>query len=83
MALIICERIYQTPLSLERFRAAARKQHPCYDVRGVRWLGSVYSNDGLKVVCRYEASDAESVRQANREAGLAFERVWAAQEVLP
>jgi hypothetical protein len=83
MALIICERTYQTPLSLDRFRAAVRTHNPCFDVRGVRWLGSVLANDGLKVVCRYEASDAESVRQANREAGLAFERIWAAEEILP
>ncbi len=83
MALIICERSYPVPVSLERFRAATRAQNPCFKVRGVRWLGSALSSDGLRVLCRYEASDAESVRQANREAGLPFEHVWAAHEVLP
>jgi hypothetical protein len=37
----------------------------------------------MRMLCLYEAPDAESVRLANREASLPFDRVWASQIVLP
>lgn len=83
MALIICERTFPSPISLEQFGQAGKALGPCLDVRGIRWIGSAFSADGTKSVCRYEAVDAEPVRQANREAGCPFERVWAAQELSP
>ena len=36
--------------------------------------------DGMRAVCMFEADDAESVRDANRTAGMPFDRVWAAQK---
>jgi hypothetical protein len=83
MALIVCERKFSSPISLQQFGAAGEALGPCLDVRGIRWIGSAFSADGTKSVCRFEAADAESVRQANREAGCPFEHVWAAQELSP
>lgn len=83
MALIICERKFSSPISLEQFGEAGKTLGPCLDVRGIRWIGSAFSADGTKSMCRFEAVDAESVRQANREAGCPFEHVWAAQELSP
>jgi hypothetical protein len=83
MSLIICERKFSSPISLQQFGEAGKTLGPCLDVRGIRWIGSAFSTDGTQSVCRFEAVDAESVRQANREAGCPFERVWAAQELTP
>lgn len=83
MAVIICERNFSTPLTLDQFCQAGKPLGPCLDVRGIRWISSAFSTDGTKSVCKFDAVDAESVRQANREAGLPFERVWAAQELTP
>jgi hypothetical protein len=83
MALIVCERKFPKPITLEQFQDAGKPLGPCLDVRGIRWLGSAFSADGSKSVCRFEAVDAESVRQANREAGCPFEHVWVANELAP
>lgn len=81
MAIIICERSFSTALSIGDFGGAGAVLQPCLDVRGIRWLGSSLAADGRRSVCKFEAADAESVREANRAAGLPFERVWAAQEL--
>jgi len=83
MRVIICERKFTQPITMDQFCEAGKPLGPCLDVRGIRWMSSALSTDGTHSVCRFEASDAESVRQANREAGLPFEQVWAAQEVSP
>ena len=32
----------------------------------------------MRMTCEFEAPDAESVREALRSAGIAYERIWAA-----
>ncbi|MBZ0252845.1 MAG: DUF4242 domain-containing protein, partial [Candidatus Methylomirabilis sp.] len=44
----------------------------------VRLLRSYVSPDRLRMICLFEAPDAESVRIANRKAGLPVDRVWTA-----
>jgi hypothetical protein len=44
---------------------------------GVAWRRSLLSADRLRMVCQYDAPDAESVRKVQREAGNGFDRVWA------
>ena len=83
MALVVCERKFNQPVTVEGFINASAQLGPCLDVRGIRWIGSAISADGSKCVCRFEAPDAESVRQANREADCPFEHVWLAQELAP
>ena len=46
---------------------------------GVAWRRSVLSADRLRMVCQYDAPDAESVRKLQREAGNGFDRVWAGE----
>ena len=83
MQVIICERKFTQPITMDQFFEAGKTLGPCLDVRGIRWMSSALSADGTQSVCRFEATDAESVRQANREAGLLFQHVWAAQEISP
>lgn len=83
MALMICERKFPMGVTMDRILGALQSLNPCLGVRNIRWLGSTISTDGLRCFCRYDAPDAESVRQANREAGCPFESVWPASEVAP
>ena len=83
MAIIICERAFPKPVTPDDFRGAGGVLQPCLDVRGIRWICSNLTRDGLRSVCKFEAADAEAVREANREAGLPFEKVWAAIEFTP
>jgi hypothetical protein len=60
------------------YAANAKRLDPCLEVRNGAWRRSTLSKDKLRMVCEFEAPDAESVREACRTAGVAFERVWTA-----
>lgn len=42
----------------------------------VAWKRSLISADRKRMVCEYEAADAETMRRIQREAGAQFDRVW-------
>jgi hypothetical protein len=77
MACIIVERTFEHPPTEEELTAAGIRERPCLGIYGVEWRRSLFSSDGLRMICQYEAPDAESVRKVQREAGNGFERVWA------
>ena len=56
---------------------------PCLQARDVKWVGSNLAADGTRSICMFEANDAEAIREANRTAGLPFERIWAARVYSP
>jgi hypothetical protein len=56
---------------------------PCLDLYRVRWIRSYWSADRRRMICEYEAPDAESVRAAQQEAQARFDRVWAADLCQP
>jgi hypothetical protein len=78
MALVVVERIFPEPVDLDMFRAAVKDNKSCRDLHQVRYLRGYLSGDRLRMVCLFEAPDAESVRIANRQAGMPYERIWTA-----
>ena len=78
MATVVVERIFPEPVDLARLRAAVKDNKSCLDLHRVRYLKGYLSSDGLRMVCLFEAPDAESVRIVNRQAGMPFERIWTA-----
>jgi hypothetical protein len=78
MARVIVEQVFPAPLTDEQYAAFAKKLDPCLEVRNAFWRRSALSLDRLRMTCEFEAPDAESVRQAMRTSGIAFERIWAA-----
>jgi hypothetical protein len=72
------EQSFTEPLTDERYGAFAKQLDPCIEMRNGAWRRSAVSRDKLRVVCEFEAPDAESVREAYRASGVPFERVWAA-----
>lgn len=77
MPCIVVERTFASPPSDEDLTAAGIRERPCLEIYGVTWRRSILSADRLRMVCQYEAPDAESVRKTQREAGNGFDRVWA------
>ena len=75
MALVVLERSLETTAEGD---AILSRRNPCLALYNVEFLGSYVSPDRRRMVCLYEAPDAESVRQANRQAGKSFVRAWAA-----
>lgn len=78
MKLVIVERTMPRPVTASDLAASAASGAPCFEAHRVRLLRSLISLDGMRVLCQYEAPDAEAVRQANRKAGLPFDHVWSA-----
>ena len=81
MQCIIVERTFDRPPSDDDLAAAGFRERPCLELYGVAWRRSVISADRLRMVCQYDAPDAESVRKVQREARNAFDRVWAGEVI--
>ncbi|MEI6534895.1 MAG: nickel-binding protein [Verrucomicrobiaceae bacterium] len=77
MPSIIVERTFASPPSDEDLTAAGIRERPCLAIYGVAWRRSLLSADRLRMICQYDAPDAESVRKVQREAGNSFDHVWA------
>ena len=78
MATMVVEQSFEKALTAEDLNAMARRVDPCLEAHGARWMRSYISADRKRVVCEFEAADAEKVRESYRSAGVAFERVWTA-----
>ena len=78
MALVMVERLFEEPVAYEALQANEDKNAWCLQLHNVRFLRSYFSTDRRRMICVYEAPDAESVRLAQRQMALPFERVWTA-----
>jgi len=78
MATMVVEQSFDHPLTSDELNAMARRVDPCLEAHGARWMRSYIAADRKRVLCEFEAADAEKVRESYRSAGVAFERVWTA-----
>ena len=76
---LIVEQTFAVPLSDEEHSAIARRLDDCLAQHGARWLRSYIATDHRRMVCEFEAADAEAVRISYRSAGIEFDRVWTAE----
>jgi hypothetical protein len=79
MVRLIVEHAYDSPLTDEEHHRAARRLDPCLEAHGARWLASYLAHDRLRMICEFEAPDAESVRASMRSADVSFVRVWSTE----
>lgn len=83
MAHVIVESEFEEPFSEADGTERARRLGPCIEQRGVKWINSFLSKDGRRLVCHFDAVDAETVRMAHRTAGVTFKKVWPAELLAP
>jgi len=83
MVTVVVERWFRKPMPLDEIEAIDDRSAASLEMYGVHLLRSFISNDRSRMVCLYEAKDADSVRQAQRRAGLPFEAVWVATVIEP
>jgi hypothetical protein len=76
MAEIFLERSFETPLTASYVLAMAQQAGGCYDLHRIEWHGSLLAAGGRKLLCRFRAPDAESVRLALRDLRSGFGRLW-------
>ena len=53
----------------------------CLETHRVKFARTFFSLDRTRMICLYQAPDAEAVRMAQRQAGMPMERVWACTQV--
>jgi hypothetical protein len=79
MARILVEQTFDPPMAQDQYDKIARRLDPCIELRDVLWRRSYVSQDRRRMMCEFEAPDAEAVREAFRSAGMPFERAWLAE----
>jgi len=80
MPLAVVARTFEEPFDIDGFEGIRKNGKRCYDLYRVRDLKTDFSTDRRRMICLYEAPDAEAVRQVSRRLGAPFERAWAADE---
>jgi len=73
---VVVERRFDKATSLETIQAIEDKSASCLEMRNVEFMRTFFSLDRRRMLCLYAAPDAESVREAQREAGMPVEAVW-------
>lgn len=79
MVHVIVETTHAPSLNEDIWSEAYCKLTPCLELRNARRLRTLLSLDRRRTICELEATDAESVRESYRAAGLPFDRVWTAE----
>jgi Nickel responsive protein SCO4226-like len=80
---VIVERSFEEPVNLEEVQAIEDASAGCLETHRVKFSRTFFSVDRKRMLCLYEAPDAESVRVAQREAAMPVDRVWAFTRIRP
>lgn len=73
---VLVERRFATPVTLEEIQAIEDAGAWCLESHRVKFARTFFSRDRKRMICLYQAPDAESVRLAQRQAEVPFEQVW-------
>jgi len=76
---VVIEQVFDSPLTDEEHGRIGQRIDACAGMRNARWMRSYLSADRRRMFCEFEAPDVESVRDAYRNAGVAFVRAWGAE----
>jgi hypothetical protein len=77
VANVMVERRFDGPVTVESLQVIEDAAAWCMEQYKVTFLRTFFSADQRRMLCLYEAPDAESVRLAQHEAKMPVERVWA------
>lgn len=80
---VLVRRRFEQAVSVEQIQALEDASAWCLEARRVKFVRTYFSTDGRRMICLYHAPDAESVRQAQRQANMPVEDVWAFVNVQP
>ncbi|MFQ4139367.1 nickel-binding protein [Nodosilinea sp. PGN35] len=83
MSIVVVETLSTTPLTPENPTATDYQILDCLGARMGTWQYSLLSSDRLRMLCVFEAPDAEAVRESYAKAGGGFDRIWSAQRLTP
>ena len=78
MSVVVVERSFPEPVGFPEIQEMEVRGAGCLAAHGVRFLKSYFSLDRRRMICLYEAPDAESVRESQTKIGAPFDTVWSA-----
>jgi hypothetical protein len=81
-SLVVVERSYAVPTPFEQVLPSKEILRLCFELRAVNHVASYVAHDQMRIVCIDEAPDAETVRTANRHAGMHFDVAWHAADIM-
>jgi hypothetical protein len=74
---VIVGREFDSPAAFEEIQALEDAGRGCLETHRVSFIRTYFSTDRKRMICLYRAPDAESVRVAQREAGMPVSEVLA------
>lgn len=80
---VVVERSFAAPVTFDDVAKIANAKLWCFETHRVRHTHSFCSLDGKRMLCFYEAPDAEAVRVAQREAAMPVDGIWPGALVTP
>jgi len=80
---VLVSRRFDGPADFGEIQALEDAGKGCLETHRVRFVRTCFSTDRTRMMCLYQAPDAESVRIAQREAGMPVDRVWAFRQFRP
>jgi hypothetical protein len=80
---VLVERSFDKPVTLDSIQAIEDAGAQCLEMRSVTFTSTLFSADKTRMLCLYHAPDAQSVRDAQQEAGMPLDRVWPCQYLCP
>ena len=80
---VIVTRRFDEPVKLQSVQAIEDAGIWCLEAHKVKFIRTFFSRDRKRMICLYCAPDAESVRLAQRQAGMPVDRVWSFNPVCP
>ncbi len=83
MASVMVTRCFDESVVLDDIQAIEDAGIACLEMRDVTFVKTLFSTDRKRMMCLYQAPDAEAVREAQREAGMPVDQVWACRVVSP
>jgi len=79
MPYLIVQYNFDPPLTDESLRKAFDALKPCLEMRGIRRLRTWLADDRRRMICEYQAADAQTVRDAYQSANVGYGHIWAGQ----
>lgn len=80
---VLVERRFGQAVTLAQIQAIEDAGIHCLETRDVHFVRTYFSADGRRMLCLYRGPDAESVREAQRQAGVPFTEAWAFRAIGP
>jgi len=80
---VLVARRFAEPAVFDEIQALEEAGAGCLENHRVQFVRTYFSADRKRMMCLYRAPDAESVRIAQREAGMPVERVWSFRQYRP